>query len=341
MLEVLESAELTKFTISKSQYVNKDLIVMFGDDNLAPQRMNELFNGSQTVICAENLYENAVLGENDEIPEWLVMSVRDWFLFGGYYIMVSRDLEGNIVRIKHIPFEMCRLTAPDDSGRFNSIAVADWGHRMKGKKVKGVLYPTFDVKPESAYGAYGHTISIYHHFSPTHNFYPTSRFAAVLQDCSSEQLLQSDRWNALVNGSAEKIVIRTEIPQDEIAKRRLIEKVTEWATPKGSRILLCNSQFSTDGDNLTNDFNITTIPDNRNLIAGEFETRVSTNIAKAANVPATLIQSSTNMFSGEVIRQSQQLLIFSTMRDRAHFTKLLNKFGYDITLGPPQPVNFE
>lgn len=334
-VEVLDNIDICKLKISQSQYLSKEKIIYAGDDNLSFNKMAELFNQSQTVICSVDLYKSALIGDID-VPDWLECAIEDYFKFSGFYLMISRNLDSEITNIKYIPYETCRLTNPDDSGKFNTIAVCDWAQRVLGKKTKATLYPIFDIPLETAFKEFRHTISIYYFFKATPSYYPISRFSAVLQDCAVEGLLQEDRYNALINGSAEKIILRTEIPSSPIAKQQLLEKVNEWVRPSGSRLLLCNTNFTQGGDGLVDDFKVDVVPDNRNLLDGQFETRVSMNISKAAKIPFQLIQTANETaFSGKTVEQSMRLLLFNTTKDRKMFTKILNGFGYDIALESP------
>lgn len=341
-MNVFIGREIDKIKITNVQYF-KDKIVYFGEDNLLPQYLNDVFGQSQTLQTCIDKYSNAVLGSTEDLPNWVYCAVQDYYKFGGFYLFVSRNLEGTVTDVKPLSFESVRLTEPDDNGKTYSVAVSDWSKRLQDKKKSRVIkYPLFDVPLDIAYKEYNHTVSVFYYFNPSFTFYPKSRFNSVIKDIVNEGLLQDDRYFNLINGSSSKVVFRTSLPTDEVDKQRKLEKIYDWISPSGSRLIVCDSQFGSTGDTLVDDFRIDTIPSSRDFIDESFENRISANIAKAGNIPASLIgNTSSNMFSGNLIKESQELLIFDTKSDRKLFNKIFRKLGINIELQEPEIISFK
>lgn len=129
-------------------------IQSYGNDNLYPQRMQNLIRNSSTGgTCLEryiafiegNGLEDALFAELEVNRKGETMDdihrkvASDLGTFNGFALHVNYDLTGKIVEVQHIPFESCRLEEENEDGVVPFIVVhPDWeGNKtQKGKKIQ-------------------------------------------------------------------------------------------------------------------------------------------------------------------------------------------------------------
>jgi hypothetical protein len=116
---------------------NKE-IVFFGQDNIYPQRMDEVRLRSPLIKSATHILEDFINGSGWELNNDIVLNQRgetgrdilnltamDFSRWNGFALHLNFDGRGRITEIQHIPWEYCRLGMPDDFGNISTIAVSN------------------------------------------------------------------------------------------------------------------------------------------------------------------------------------------------------------------------
>lgn len=119
----------------------------YGEDNLYPQHLVRITEASGTASLCLARFQKFVEGDgfrgeafaftnaNDEetFDDILAQVANDVCQFSGYAIHVNYNVLGEVVDMRHVPFENCRLEEPDDNGYVAHILVhEDW----TGRKTK-------------------------------------------------------------------------------------------------------------------------------------------------------------------------------------------------------------
>ena len=121
-------------------------ILFYGQDNLYPQRMEQLRLRSPLLVSSTHVLEdfingsgwelnnNIVLNHNGETGrDVLNLSAKDFSRYGGFAFHLNFDGRGRITEIQHIPFEYCRLGLPDEFGNISTVVVSNNWEEDKDK----------------------------------------------------------------------------------------------------------------------------------------------------------------------------------------------------------------
>ena len=310
--------------ISKSQKVNGE-IVQFGSDNMYPARIASLIEQSQTASACSSIFAkfiatpftDSVVGQTiigytptgkvytmtklvKEISESLAK-------YSGAYVLVSKNLAGEVTSAKVVDFTKVRFSSFDDLGRSNFAYIGDWsgevvnvGKKKNSKFQKIPLYTSiYDVYKRMAENC-GTTLSLYHIFANEQYVYPTSIFEAVAYDMATEFEIQVNRYEEITQGSPSKIIIHTDIAGSEAEKEEQIAEIEKFAGSKGSRCLIIRSSFDDSGEPISNGYKLDQISDTRDLAKfNEAEKACANNIRKVIGIQSILIDSE-NITSVEV-----------------------------------------
>lgn len=298
--------------ISTGQSV-KGNIVYYGNDNQYPSNMESIMDGSETaMLCIAT--ETKFTSTDFTNPEIGKLSYgRNWFnrpytlnqikreiaesmaKFNGAYLMVNRDLKGNVVTLNVLDFTKCRFAEFDDTMRSTGIWYGDFSKEIKGKKGKSnfTKFPLYspDYNTYKSFAeAYGTTASIYPIFYNTSYYYPESPYESVIYDMLTEREIQVNRFEEITQGTPAKLVIRTDISTDEIQRQAEIEQIKQFAGSKGDRVLIISTSFDEDGNPIDNGYALDTIQDTRDLSKfSDAEDRLEKNIRKCVQIPSILV----------------------------------------------------
>ena len=146
---MIESLELAKYVERNyEEKLSRDGWVEYGDDNLFPQYLIDLYNSSSVhhalvesiafMIFGEGIN---VVGEGQlQIEEWgLQDEIRkaclDLKLQGGYYLQVKWSLDRTYIKeVEHIPFEQIRAGAMQVDGSVPTYYhCLDWENWREGR----------------------------------------------------------------------------------------------------------------------------------------------------------------------------------------------------------------
>jgi hypothetical protein len=231
-------------------------IVDFGDDNDYPDYLSYLYNRSSTHSAivngkctyifgkgwhikegydtearakAQRMFESINSKQNlDELSQQII---PDWIVYGGYYLIVTK-LAGEIISIKHEPFNRVRTNA--DLSRF--YCSGEWTAEMstdpqfrnyRGKMPKDVVeYPAFDELSQN-----GKSIFFHRDFRPAMKVYPLPEYEATIAAIETQIELQNYDLNNVKSGFSAGTMLTLfggEPAEDEKSdvERQLRDKVT-------------------------------------------------------------------------------------------------------------------
>ena len=312
MIEVFDDTKPKTIKISKVQNI-KDNLVYYGIDNKYPSEMEAIIDGSQTAtLCVKTKAKflsskfvdanvgNAVVGKTWINRNYTLSGlVRDIATnlakYNGCYLMVTKNLNNEVVMVSVMDFTKCRFTEFDDVMRCNAVYYGDFAGTISGKKGKKTYtkFPLF-TNDSNIYKlmaeSYGTTTSVYPIFSDCAYYYPKNPFESVYRDCLTEYEIQLNRYEEISEGSPAKLIIRTDFSKNESEKEAQIEQIKQFAGSKGRRVLIIKSSFDDEGNPINNNYQIDTIQDTRDLSKfTDAETAISGNIRKALQIPSILV----------------------------------------------------
>ena len=321
--------------------------VDFGQDNLYPQLLIELYNNSAMHRTAIEAIVDGVVGEgfkmfgdeyvntqDETMNEIFEKIARDYELFGGYALNViwSRDGE-NIAEIYHLPFNNVRAGLMNEDEEIEEYYYcSDW---KQYRKYKPVAYPAYSKTDNSGDNA----SQIYYCFDYTvgQYYYPLPSYVGAINDIDTDARISRFHANNLKNGLAPSMMLtfRNGIPtsdeQTEIWKD--IERTFSGEENAGQFFL----NFSEPGreptveaiENANDDYYVT------------LETRITSRILTAHRITSPLllgikdasgfssnadeINTAYNHFMGTVIRPDQKKLLST-------FGKIINQTGRTVKL---------
>ena len=355
--------ELSKIKIGKTQGV-KNNIVFYGDDNKYPSELESLIDNSESAtLCVKTLQKvygtsfknidgNTKVGSTPIGKSYTLNSLlRDiaYYMakFNGAYILVSKNLEGNIVNVKCLDFTKVRLGEPDSLGRITYVYVGDWTKQITGKRNTNsssfVKFPIFtsDINIYKRMAeSFGTTASVFPIFADTKYYYPTNPFESVVNDMATEASVQVGRYNEISNYSPSKLIIRTSLSKDDNLRSKQKEKIKSFISPTGDKVLIISTSFDDNGNPVSNGYDVKVIENTLNLdIFTNGEKSCSNNIRKAVQIPGILVDyenaTSGVTVSAEQIKISVQYLNAVTDNTRILISESLSELfgdGKDYTI---------
>jgi len=319
--------------ISKAAVI-KENIVYYGDDNEYPTTMFNLINGSQTAkACVDAVSKfintefvdeangDAVVGISRSMKKFtlsrLVESIaKSLALYNGAYILVARNEGGQTVQVRTLNFADVRLSEFDSFGTSTKGIVYDWAQTIQGKKNNHKNYREYPIFVSSKEvnrklceeSPNGISFQIYYIFLNDEYIYPQNAYETVAYDIATEKEIQINRYNEITQGTPSKLIIRTDIPSDVVERKKLIDRIQNFAGASGDRVLLIQSSFDENGVPISNGYALDTISDTRDLSKFiEAEKACANNIRKVWNIPAILVdfeQATGISVSGEQIKSA-------------------------------------
>ena len=218
------------------EITNKDW-VYYGEENLFPQRMIELYNSSAMHHTCAQAVKDGIYGEGldligdeyinqkgetiDEIFEKITL---DYTLFQGYALNVIWNKEGTqIAEMYHLPFANVRSGKKNEEDEVEEYYYSsDWSNLRKYKEMP---YRAFDVTDNKGDNA----SQIYYcfNYTPGNDVYPLPSYVGGLNDILLDHKVSRFHVNNISNGLAPSLFIkmRNGIPDPD--SRRSIYKEIE------------------------------------------------------------------------------------------------------------------
>jgi len=319
----------------------------YGDANLFPQLLIQLFNNSAMHHTCIEAIKDGIIGEGIEligeeyinsagetINEIFEKIALDYALFNGYSLNVVWNKEGNrIVEMYHLPFNNVRSGKMDeDDNVIEYYYTSNWENVRKYPAKPFRSFDATDNKGENA-----NQIYYCYQYAPGNDYYPLPAYVGALNDIDLDARVSRFHNANISNGLAPSMFIkfRNGIPSPE-ARRDIYNEIesTFAGEDKAGRFFL---SFSEPGkemevipiENANDDYYIT------------LETRISSRILTAHRITSPLllgikdasgfssnadeIKISYDHFEGTVIEPKRKKIMSS-------FGYMLRMMGFNVTL---------
>ena len=167
--------------------------IAYGEDNLWPQKMIELYQSSAIHNTAIRAKKDGVCGDgiiaygdtivntmNETLDEVFAKATIDYLLYGGFSLNVIWNKAGDrIAEIYHLQFDRVRSGKQDEEDEVTHYYYSsNWANTRKYKPVEYAKYNPTDNKGDNA-------SQIYYCFdySPGNDVYPLPSYMGAVNDC--------------------------------------------------------------------------------------------------------------------------------------------------------------
>ena len=195
---------------------NKDY-VFYGELNLFPDKLIELYNSSAMHATCINAIKDGIFGEGIEligneycntkgetVDDVFEKVVLDYTLYQGYSLNVIWNREGTaIAEIYHIPFNNVRSGKMDEDDEVVEYFFTNhWDNTRKYPAKPYRAFSATDNKGDNA-----SQIFYYYSYTPGNDFYPLPAYAAGLNDITLDAKVSRFHVNNISNGLAPSLFI--------------------------------------------------------------------------------------------------------------------------------------
>lgn len=230
--------------------------VLYGKDNQYPEYLYGLYNDVSTlktiiegtadyvignsVECNIKGFDKQVNTKGDTMRELVRLCVRDWLIYGGYYIQVIRNKAGEVRELYYIDFRYMRSSKKNDVFYYSE----DFGKKYV-RTNKRVVYPKFMPEAKSVASS---IVFVSNNKSST---YPSPRYSGSIKACEIERAIDTYHLSSIENGFGGSYIINflNGIPTDEV-KNEIEKNVNEkfCGASNAGRVLI---NFANGKDNAT------------------------------------------------------------------------------------------
>ena len=209
----------------------------YGEDNLFPQLLIELFDGSAMHHTAVEAIKDGIIGDGIEVIGDNIVNKKgetvdeiferislDYTLYSGYALNVIWNREGTrIAELYHIPFSNVRSGKPDEEDEVVEYYYSsDWTNLRKHKEVAYRAFDPTDNRGDNAsqiYYCYGYT--------PGNTVYPMPSYVGGLNDIALDGRVSRFHNANISNGLSPSMFIKFNngVPSPE--ERRMIYQEIE------------------------------------------------------------------------------------------------------------------
>ena len=329
----VKGAQFSAVELPKVSEVRGKEWMKFGDKNLFPQELIELYNTSAMHATAVNAIKDGVVGEGiknvgeeyvnlqgETIDEIFAKIALDYILFGGYALNVVWNKEGNkIAEIYHLPMANVRSGKENEDAEVDHYYYStDWGNT---RKYEPKVYKSFD--PTDNKGENASQIYYVFDYQPGQQYYPLPSYTGALTDIDLDARISRFHNQNLKQGLNPSMFIqfRSGIPTPE-ERATIYREIDETFSGEenAGRFFL---SFSRAGEEMTvtpvdsaNDDYYIVLNDritSRILTAHRITSPLLLGIKDAAGFSnnADEIQVAYNHFQGTVIEPKQKALLKS------------------------------
>ena len=332
--------KFSAFKLPKIKEVRGKEYVFYGEKNLFPQHLIELYNTSAMHHTAVQAIKDGIIGDgiqivgNDiinkkgqTIDEIFELISLDYTLFDGYALNVIWNKEGTrIVEMYHLPFNNVRSGKMDEDDEVSEYYYSsDW---TKPRKYTPKPYRAFDPTDNKRDNA--SQIYYCYKYAPGNDFYPLPSYVGSLNDIELDGRVSKFHNANISNGLAPSMFIkfRNGIPDPE--KRQEIYREIEdtfSGEENAGRFFL---NFSDPGkemeiqaiENANDDYYIT------------LEDRISSRILTAHRITSPLLLGIKDSagFSSNADEIKVAYTHFEATVVEPKRKKILNTFGYMLKL---------
>jgi hypothetical protein len=335
-------------------------IVPYDLDNIYPQRMKELRNGSPYAKSCTNVIKDFLNGEgftsngdtvvNDYGQTWddiLDNICGDYSIYQGFSLHLNFNGLGNIIEVQHLPFEYVRFGMPDKDGAIKTVKVWDqWEYQgyyseRPNNTVKPKTYNLFNpltAGAETLMGGRGQVL----YFTPYMFCYPLATFDAVRDTVQTDAEIQRFMLKNIQNGFLSTTLFKYPGTFDSKEERNRIEEKIK------------NMKGSNNANTITlieapEDFNqnlIEQVPANNNdRLFEQTGAKVRDMIIHNSAIPPALIgvMPDTGVFTQQAIRDSYIYMNTRTKTPRRAIERVFDKISplFGSKVGKIKPNEFD
>jgi hypothetical protein len=194
-------------------------IIDYGINNLYPQLMNELYKGSPLTKACIRVMADFINGEgfekggdkivNQHGETWddiLHYVSYDLATFNGFALHFNYNALGQIIEIKYVPFEYCRLGMPNEQQEISKVLISNnWEEdSSKEKLYKGInpkAFTLFNPKLAAEEILTGrNTRGQILYYTTKKHCYPLASFDAIRDSVQTDAEIQTFSLASLQNG---------------------------------------------------------------------------------------------------------------------------------------------
>jgi len=328
--------KFSAFTLPEVKEIRGKEYVYYGEHNLFPQHLIELYNTSAMHHTAVQAIKDGITGDGIKIVGDEVVNTKgqtineifelislDYTLFNGYSLNIIWNREGTrIAEIYHLPFNNVRSGKMDEDDEVSEYFYSsDWSKVRKNKPKAYRSYSPTDNKRDNASQIY-----YCYTYTPGNDFYPLPSYVASVNDIELDGRVSKFHNANISNGLAPSMFIkfRNGIPEEE--ERRVVYKEIEdtfTGEENAGRFFL---SFSDPGkemevepiDNANDDYYIT------------LEQRISSRILTAHRITSPLLLGIKDAagFSNNADEIKTAYTHFESTVVEPKRKKVLSSFGY-------------
>ena len=214
----VKGAAFEAIDLPKIKEIRGKKYMYYGEDNLFPELLIELFDGSAMHHTAVEAIKDGIIGDGlevigdnilnkkgetvDEVFEKIAL---DYTIFNGYALNVVWNREGTrIAEVYHLPFANVRSGKPDEDDEIVEYYYSsDWTNLRKHKEVAYRAFDPTDNRGENAsqiYYCYGYT--------PGNDVYPMPSYIGGLNDIALDGRVSRFHNANISNGLSPSMFIK-------------------------------------------------------------------------------------------------------------------------------------
>lgn len=213
--------------------------VAYGDDNLWPQKMIELYQSSaihntaikakKDGVCGEGIiaYGDTIINTMQEsLDEVFAKATIDYLLYGGFSLNIIWNRAGDrIAEIYHLPFDKVRSGKQNDEDKVTHYYFSsNWAN---SRKYKPVEYPTYN--PTDNKGDNASQIYYCFDYAPGNDVYPLPSYMGAVNDCELDSRISIFHNANISNGMSPGLFVTLPNGMANPEERQMIYRDLERA----------------------------------------------------------------------------------------------------------------
>lgn len=223
----IKGGQFEALDLPKIKEVRNKEYVYYGENNLFPQTLIELYDNSAMHHTAIQAIKDGIIGDGikligseyvnskgETINDIYEKIALDYAIYQGYAVNVVFNKEGNrIAEMYHIPFSNVRSGKMDEDDEVNEYFYSsDWSNVRKNKPV---AYKAFD--PSDNKGDNASQIYYCYNYTPGNDYYPLPSYVGAINDIQLDARVSRFHNANISNGLAPSMFVqfRNGIPTPE------------------------------------------------------------------------------------------------------------------------------
>jgi len=234
-------------------------ILFYGEDNLYPQRAEQVRLRSPLLVSSTRILEDFINGDGWELNNGIHLNNRgdtsrdllnlvskDYSRYSGFALHINFDGRGRVVEVQHLPFEYCRLGLPDAFGNISTIVVSNnWeedGDKLPPSPNRHIYTETFPMfnpytAQEGIVGIPQPKGQVFYFSGIERNKYPLATFDAIWHTGMTDDSIQRYEQNNTGRGFHGATIFRYPGEfESETQKAAMVKQLQEMMGPDGPGI---------------------------------------------------------------------------------------------------------